>query len=131
MPIPAIADGDDHVAADLPGADADPAAVRAVLDGVADQVLEDATERRLRRRQRAAGRGGMSSSTRILASSMSDCDVDSTSATSGAEGDRPAREAALPRLDPRKLENLLDHLGEPATLGAYQLAVLPNCASSS
>ena len=32
------------------------------------------------------------------------------------DGDRPQREAALPRLDARELEDLLDHLGEPPAL---------------
>ena len=97
--------------------DADPAAIGAVLDRVADQVLKDAAQRRLRRRRPAADRPGCSTSTveprgvdqrgrgaQHAVNQRVDADRRDGQASAGPNGcrrtrgsARPSRSAAVPR----------------------------------
>ena len=127
MPMPRSVTVTLHLAADAPRRDADPAAVGAVLDGVADQVLKHAAQRRLvAEDRRQVGRDV--DVDRDAAPRRSTCPTRAArSSISASTRHRPqASKRALARLDAGELEDLLDHLGEPPAFAAHQLAVLPD-----
>ena len=116
-----------HLASRLtPRPDTDPSAARAVLDGVADEVLEDSPQRRLRRRG-PAGRSIRDVVLDLDAGSVDErsAETSTMSCSSGPIATGRAQ-AALAGLDAGELEDLLDHIGQPPPLAAHELAVLPD-----
>src|SRR5688500_12940780 len=116
---PAIGDADADLVSGVRGAHANPPPCGAVLDGIADEVLEHTAES-----------GFVTSHRRQIVRDV-DLDVDTRAfdqrgrraqhlIDEAGDIDRPRLEAPLPRLDTGELENLLDYLRQPASLAAHQ-----------
>ncbi len=131
-PDAAIGDGDaDHAAAARPRGDEGPGQPRAhldrspggaVLDGVVDEVLERAPQRWFIAEHRWQIGGDVELDDQPRAFDQPGRGRDDV-VQQRPDTDRPEREASLAGLDAGKLEDLLDHVGQPAALGAHQLAV--------
>ena len=121
-PDAAVGDGDADLAARWSAADANRLATGAVLDRVVNQVLEDAPQRRLvaQNRRQVVGNVELHDQPGCLDQRRRRRD---DIADQWSDADRPQRKPPLTRLNAGKLQNLLDHLGQPPAFGAHQLAI--------